>query len=145
MCSFFCRDNTFCPADQFCNKTTGTCAERPGRSDCDMCTSNFDCNNGNGATCLTFLTEGQTNQFCGVDCNTDDDCPSGYECGGVINECGSGASCPAPPGGGSVECKAFDVENEGTLFFCTGSNGQPIEYLKSCAPRSGTCPPVAAP
>ncbi len=141
-CTFFCRTNDHCPVDEFCNTATGVCAPRSGRVDCDTCSGGFGC--GVSATCLTFLTEGQTQSFCGHDCTEDLDCPSGYECGGVIHECSAGF-CDAPPGGGSASCQSFEVENEGTRRFCTGANGQPIEYRKSCAPRSGSCPPVAAP
>jgi hypothetical protein len=64
----------------------------------------------------------------------------------VIFSCSSGAVCPAPPGGGSVSCNSFTVENEsGPQFYCSGADGLPIEYKKSCAPRSGFCPASAAP
>ncbi len=143
-CTFFCRDNTFCPVDQFCNRTNGTCAPRPGRVDCMACTSGFEC--GTNISCLTFVTEGQTGSFCGHDCTDDVDCPSGFDCGGVIFSCSSGGSCPAPPAGGTASCLAFNVENEnGPQFYCSGSNNLPIEYKRSCAPRSGFCPAVAAP
>ena len=143
-CSFFCRDSNFCPVNQFCNPMAGTCATRAGRVDCNTCTSGFEC--GTGASCLTFVTEGQTSSFCGHDCTEDVDCPSGFDCGGVIFGCSNGASCPAPPGGGTATCKSFTVENEtGPQFYCSGSNGLPIEYKRSCAPKSGSCPATAAP
>jgi hypothetical protein len=142
-CQFFCRDNTFCPVNQYCDRTRGTCSVHAGRRECDTCIPGIDC--AAGISCLTFVTEGQTGSFCGQDCMTDDDCPGGFDCGGVIFSCSGGATCPAPPSG-TATCNSFTVENEsGPQFYCSGTDGLPIEYKKSCAPRSGFCPAVAAP
>ena len=72
--------------------------------------------------------------------------PSGFDCGSVIFSCGSAlATCPAVTGQ-TITCKGFTVENEdGQKFFCTDSTGQPHEYFKACAPKSGFCPATPAP
>lgn len=144
-CQFFCRDNTFCPVNQFCNTATGTCAPQSGRVDCNSCTGSLDCGAESFARCLSFLTEGTTTQFCGQICLTDDDCPSGFDCGGVIFSCGNGGVC-TPDNGETMTCTAFQVENEmGDQFLCADSTGKPHVYFKACAPRSGSCPAIAAP
>ncbi len=146
-CQPFCRDNSGCPANQFCDKTNGTCLTRPGRVDCNSCgTAGMTCGpDPRAASCLSFVTEGQTRRFCGTRCQTDDDCPSGFDCGGVIFNCAQGGSCDAIPGE-SVTCKAFQVENEeGDQFFCSGNDGKPHVYFRACAPSSGFCPATAAP
>lgn len=145
VCTFFCRDNTFCPVNQFCDKTTGRCATHAGRVDCNSCGTVSTCGSDLVARCLTFITEGQTNSFCGMVCHTDDDCPSGFDCGGVIFGCSNGAVCE-PVSGDTITCKGYAVENEtGTQYYCADSTGNPHEYFKACAPRSGFCPAVAAP
>jgi hypothetical protein len=144
-CQFFCRDNTFCPVNQFCNTTTGTCATRNGRVDCQTCTNATGCGGTTIAHCLSFVTEGQTASFCGQNCLVDADCPSGFDCGGVIFNCSASGSCD-PVAGDTITCKAFQVENEsGDQFYCSDSSGLPHVYFKSCAPSSGFCPAVAAP
>jgi hypothetical protein len=144
-CQFFCRDNTFCPAGQFCDLTSGSCATSPGRVDCQSCGGLNSCGPADLASCLTFVEEGQTTSFCGMMCSTAADCPSGYDCGGVIFGCSGAASC-AQVTGDSISCRGFQVVNEtGTQFYCADSTGQPHEYFKACAPSSGSCPAVASP
>jgi Cys-rich repeat protein len=144
-CRFFCRNNSFCPVEQFCDKATGTCGSRPNRVDCQSCASQLACGAPAVARCLSFVTEGQQASFCGHICLSDDDCPSGYECNGVIFSCRSGGVCE-PDNGETMTCTAFQVENEpGDQFFCADSTGLPHQYFKACAPRSGFCPAVAAP
>ncbi len=152
LCIDFCRTNQSCPVMEFCNPTSGSCAIRPNRTDCRDCTSSPTVCTSTGlqASCLTFVSEGQnTRRFCGVHCRTQEDCPSGFECGGVIFTCNSeGASCPpdAQAPGEQMRCKSFLVENEpGPQLFCADSTGQPHEYFKACAPSSGFCPATAAP
>jgi len=72
-------------------------------------------------------------------CEVDDDCPSGYDCGGVIYDCtDSPNSCPSD----SV-CKQFTIENEPEpKRLCSDPRtGWPKQFEKCCAPRSGNCPP----
>jgi hypothetical protein len=146
-CTNFCRDSSACPVNQFCNTTNGTCAPTPSRVDCNTCTgAPLDCGGSSGgATCLTFISEGQTKSFCGVTCKEQADCPSGFDCGAVIFGCSGGFGC-TPVAGQTISCKAFQVENEtGDQFFCADGTGQPHEYFRSCAPSSGICPATAAP
>ncbi len=144
-CTTFCRDNQGCPVNQFCDTATGRCAARPGRVDCNSCGITSTCGSQSTARCLSFVTEGQTGSFCGMTCTSDDDCPSGFDCGGVIFSCRGGAFCE-PVAGQTITCKAFQVENEeGDQFFCAGNNGLPNVYFRSCAPKSGFCPATAAP
>jgi hypothetical protein len=131
--------------NQFCNTATGACASRNGRVDCQTCSSAMACGGTNIAHCLSFVTEGQTASFCGQNCLVDADCPSGFDCGGVIFNCSASGSCD-PVAGDTITCKAFQVENEsGDQFYCSDSSGLPHVYFKSCAPSSGFCPAVAAP
>src|SRR6185369_10232681 len=113
---------------QFCAPSTGVCSTRPGRVDC------LDCSVGNNAstcaqnngTCLVFIGEGQTREFCGVDCQVDADCPAGFDCDGVIFGCFSeGSTCQSDPSTpGTITCKSFNVENEGVDLFCADATGQ---------------------
>lgn len=99
------------------------------------------------ASCLTFIAEGQTVQFCGVHCQTSQDCPSGYDCTGVIHSCTSSSTCtdPAAPGA-TITCETYNVENEPEpLRFCADPDGEPHEYVRACAPSSGFCPATASP
>ena len=87
-------------------------------------------------SCLGFVAEGQqTVRFCGLHCQAPEDCPSGYDCGGVIYTCSSeGAACDSDPTrpGETFRCKGFLVENEtGTQYFCAGNSGLPHEYVKT--------------
>jgi hypothetical protein len=144
-CTFFCRDNQACPVNQFCNKVNGTCFDKPNRVDCNDCGGFMGCGSPDVARCLSFITEGQTATFCGMICNTNDDCPAGFDCGGVIYSCTGGVGCDQVAGQ-TITCKSFQVENEtGDQFYCTDSTGQPHVYFKSCAPRSGFCPAIAPP
>ncbi|MBM4779917.1 MAG: hypothetical protein GQE15_19605 [Archangiaceae bacterium] len=145
-CQAFCRDNQGCPANEFCDKTNGRCLSRLNRNDCAGCGMNGQtCGPANVARCLSFVTEGQTGSFCGMICQNDDDCPSGFDCGGVIFSCRNGGTCDAVSGQ-TITCKAFQVENEeGDQFFCSGNNGLPHVYFRACAPRSGFCPATAPP
>ena len=78
-------------------------------------------------------------------CTTADDCPAGFDCGGVIYSCPGGLGCETVVGD-TITCKSYQVENEtGDQFYCTDSTNQPHVYFKSCAPRSGFCPAIAAP
>jgi hypothetical protein len=148
-CAQFCRSSEYCPqANQFCTTSTGTCATRSGRVDCFDCTSNPGiC--GSGGVCLVFVAEGQNQRsFCGMYCNQQQDCPSGYDCGGVIYPCSSeGASCPSDPDfpGETMVCRRFLVENEGERLFCSDGSLLPHEYYRACAPSSGFCPASPAP
>ena len=145
-CTFFCRDNQFCPANQFCNTATGQCSGRAGRIDCQSCGAAMGCGLDSVARCLSFVTEGMTGTFCGMICTVDADCPAGFDCGGVIFQCGSlGGFCDAIPGD-TATCRAYQVENEvGDQFYCADSTGQPHVYFKACAPLSGFCPATVAP
>jgi Cys-rich repeat protein len=142
-CVDFCLDNDYCPVNQFCDTSSGSCSTHSGRSDCDDCSTGI-C--GGAGHCLEFISEGQTNSFCGEDCMTDAECPSGFDCGPVIFSCDGALSvCPDVPGT-TITCKGFMVENEmGEKFYCTDSTGQPHEYFKACAPQSGNCPATGSP
>jgi hypothetical protein len=136
-CQPYCLINDSCPVNSYCNASNGTCSYNPGNTNCGTCGSSADC--GANSTCLSFIVEGQTASFCGSTCNTDNDCPSGFSCGGVIYECsGPGDISCQPPA--NVVCTLFNPVNEPQTFFCAGPNGQPYVYFNACAPLSGTCP-----
>ncbi len=85
-----------------------------------------------------------------MQCTTQSQCPSGYDCGGVIFQCttGEGGPCPPDPNrpGVTMTCQGFLVENEiGTQFYCADPSHQPNVYFRACAPISGFCPADALP
>jgi len=79
-----CRSTTLdCGFKEFCNTVTGECYEASGYY-CLECFDDDDCG-GNDNTCLSW---GAYGNFCGVTCDTESDCPSGFTCIDV----GSGGS-----------------------------------------------------
>lgn len=79
-----CRSTTLdCAFGEFCNTVEGSCYPASGYY-CKECLGDDDCG-GNGNTCLGW---GAYGNFCGVTCDTESDCPSGYTCVDV----GSGGS-----------------------------------------------------
>ncbi|HEY8207635.1 MAG TPA: hypothetical protein VIG99_09150 [Myxococcaceae bacterium] len=148
-CQNFCRDNQLCSqSNQFCNTSSGVCSAQPGRVDCANCGSNpFACGNDpDAATCLVFIAEGQQQSFCGMACEENEDCPSGFDCDGVIFGCGSEGSACQSDNGQTVTCKSFNVENEGIQLYCADPpTGQPHEYFRRCGPSSGFCPASVSP
>ena len=74
--SGFCTDTHIdCDFKEFCNAVTGECVEGSGIY-CKECEVNADCG-GNGNVCMHW---GLERDFCGVTCEQDDDCPSGFTC-----------------------------------------------------------------
>ncbi|MGA9524743.1 MAG: hypothetical protein WBV82_25015 [Myxococcaceae bacterium] len=149
LCLDFCRDNNSCGVDQFCSESSGACFFESGRWDCRRCETNLDCpliRGGENAPCLGFISEGQNEvRFCGMPCTDNGDCPSGYDCTGVIHVCNGDSDC-ASADGVRPTCEGFLVENEsGTQFYCAGPSGEPHAYSKSCAPSSGFCPASSPP
>ncbi len=66
-----CRDTRVdCGFQEFCNEFTGECYEAGGYY-CKICNDDNDCG-GNGNHCY--------GGYCGVDCSSDADCPSGFQC-----------------------------------------------------------------
>ena len=70
-----------CDFKEFCNTGTGECIEASGYY-CRDCEQDSDCG-GNGNVCLHF---GQERDFCGVTCEVESDCPSGFSCFDVTDE-----------------------------------------------------------
>ena len=64
-----------CGFKEFCDPAAGDCYEASGYY-CSECRDEDDCG-GNGNLCLNF---GANGRFCGVTCDTNIDCPSGFEC-----------------------------------------------------------------
>lgn len=74
--SGFCTDTHIdCDFKEFCNVVTGECTEGSGIY-CKECEVNADCG-GNGNVCMHW---GLQRDFCGVSCEQDTDCPSGFTC-----------------------------------------------------------------
>jgi len=67
-----------CGFGEFCSPA-GECYEAAGFY-CHSCNDNGDCG-GNGNTCLSGT--------CGVTCNTDADCPGGFDCYPVSDYAGN--------------------------------------------------------
>lgn len=71
-----CRETSLdCGFKEFCNTASGDCYEA-GDYYCRECSSDESCG-GNGNLCLNF---GGGYEYCGVTCESDDDCPSGFGC-----------------------------------------------------------------
>ena len=71
-----CTDSQIdCNFQQFCNVFTGECSDASGLY-CRECEVNSDCG-GNGNVCMHW---GLQRDFCGVTCEVETDCPSGYTC-----------------------------------------------------------------
>jgi hypothetical protein len=142
-CQPFCLTNDSCPVDSFCNTTTGTCSFNPSDVNCLGCGNNTSCGNNN--FCLQFISEGQTGLFCGAICSSAADCPSGFDCGGVIFGCDPAAGCQKASDGSTPQCLLFTPVNDVPQYFCADASGQPYVYATACAPLSGTCPAQAFP
>lgn len=69
-----------CGFKEFCNAASGECYEAAGYY-CKSCSSNEDCG-GAGNYCTSY-------GFCGVDCNSNSDCPAGFDCAGFIDANGN--------------------------------------------------------
>ena len=74
-----------CAFEQFCDLYTGECYDAGGYY-CAVCQDDGDCG-GNGNICLGF--GGTANDYCGVTCTTENDCPNGYTCAGVSDVSGN--------------------------------------------------------
>ena len=71
-----CRDTQLdCGFGEFCNTASGDCYEASGYY-CKPCNSDSDCGGSGENLCLNW----GANDYCGVVCETDTDCPSGYGC-----------------------------------------------------------------
>lgn len=71
-----CRSTTLdCGFGEFCDPAAGDCYEASGYY-CSDCRDDDDCG-GNGNLCFGF---GSNGNFCGVTCDSQLDCPSGYDC-----------------------------------------------------------------
>lgn len=68
-----------CGFGEFCNPG-GECYDAGGYY-CEPCNDDGDCG-GNGNMCLSF-------GYCGVACDSSNDCPAGYQCGDVVDLSGN--------------------------------------------------------
>ncbi|MCK6503776.1 hypothetical protein L6R53_10320 [Myxococcota bacterium] len=73
-----------CAFQQLCDPDQGTCYDAEGYY-CRSCDGDDDCG-GNGNLCLSWSDNGD---FCGVTCQTDVDCPSGYTCTVIPDDAGN--------------------------------------------------------
>ena len=64
-----------CGFKEYCNTVTGECIEASGYF-CRDCELDADCG-GNGNVCMHW---GLERDFCGVSCEVESDCPSGFTC-----------------------------------------------------------------
>ncbi len=82
-----CRSTTLdCPFKEYCDTLTGDCYEASGYY-CRECPSETDeeCG-GNGNICLGF---GAYGNWCGVTCEAESDCPSGFTCVDIVDGTGN--------------------------------------------------------
>ena len=85
-----CRSTTLdCGFQEFCDTLTGDCYDASGYY-CRECSGGTDdeCG-GNGNLCLGF---GAYGDWCGVTCETETDCPSGFTCVGIVDGTGNPVS-----------------------------------------------------
>jgi hypothetical protein len=68
-----------CGFKQFCNEFSGECYDAGGYY-CKPCNDELDCG-GNGNYCTS-------SGYCGVTCETDTDCPSGFQCYAFVDGAG---------------------------------------------------------
>jgi len=81
-----CRSSTLdCDFNEFCNTATGECYEASGYY-CMDCAEDNDCSGGNDDSENICLNWGIYGNFCGVACENDGDCPSGYGCYDISSE-----------------------------------------------------------
>lgn len=71
-----CRDTQLdCGFGEFCNTASGECYEASGYY-CKPCNDDSECGGDGANMCLNW----GANDYCGVECGDDTDCPSGYGC-----------------------------------------------------------------
>lgn len=135
-----CGDKTFCPLGQRCVNESCVPAGDPNHcaacnntgNDCgspsNFCLINVDYDPGNPASGSQY--------FCGVECQTQDDCPNGYGCGGVQlltqDLCTDSSQC----GGQGRQCLIGEGETRGACT-CASDDDCTIDQIPSgCA---GSC------
>lgn len=138
-----CGDKTFCAYGQFCNN--GVCVNATDPAFCRGCDPQVrgTCDSLNNFCLINSSYDpgnprSGTENFCGVDCTSANDCPNGYDCGGVIlltsAQCTNNNEC----GGGGRVC----VIGEGQLRgFCTcaGSAECNFDSAPPFCPPQGSC------
>lgn len=105
-----------CDFKEFCNGVTGECAEASGIY-CKSCELNSECG-GNGNVCMHW---GLQRDFCGVSCEVESDCPSGFSCmdwndtetGRIVRQCATYCwlyidDRPIPPGSPNADSVMSD-------------------------------------
>lgn len=114
-----CGDKTYC--DYYENCTGGTCVRDPDPNLCRDCDPQLDdCGNPRNFCLINSGYDGRPENggpnFCGVECANQDDCPNGYQCGGVIlltqDQCTNDTQC----GGNGRRCILGEGDVRG---FCT--------------------------
>jgi len=73
-----------CAFKEYCNSVTGDCYDASGYF-CQSCQADEDCGGG-GNMCLSF---GFERDFCGVYCEAESDCPSGFTCVSISDGVGN--------------------------------------------------------
>ncbi len=143
ICAVKCVDT--CPVDFSCaSLNTGgadmsvVCVPKWGWL-CDPCSTNADCDSpgvGKQAACLDY---GNAGHFCGFDCQTTADCPSGYTCGegktteGVLRkQCwfGGGVGPAATECGCSVRAQTIGLAT--ACFASDATSGASCSGVRSC-------------
>jgi hypothetical protein len=122
-CSTMCGDKTFCPYGYKCG--AGMCIKDPDPNHCKTNCDQTGCGNDRNY-CLVNSSydprdpRASYETFCGVECTVDsegnDNCPAGYNCGGVVlltqDQCTNNNEC----GGGGRVCAIGEGDTRG---FCT--------------------------
>jgi hypothetical protein len=136
-----CDDKSFCDFGSNC--TAGMCAVNTDPNHCAYdCQGNGDCGGGGRNFCLVNPAYEPGNPrsnyqtFCGVECDAEADCPSGYNCGGVVlltqDQCQNDAAC----GGGGRRCFIGEGDLRG---FCSCVNDQDCAFDAAPPTCNGVC------
>lgn len=134
-----CGDKTFCGYGELC--TNGTCIPHPNQNNCLPCGGVTRC-----PSPLDFcLTNNQYDPnrpetgsaaFCSIECTSNETCPNGYDCNGIVVPTQSDCTRDADCGPGS-QCVLGEAALRG---WCTCRNDQecsPNEFPPTCQKSCG--------
>lgn len=142
---------TYCDYGEVCNQD-GACVNHPSRASlCNSCTPDTGCGSPN-LVCLLDQDNANAN-YCGPKCETDLDCPSGYEgCGAlqlVFEQCNGSQSCsnggeclrPTESNVGICACvQQSDCEIDLCTFgVCLNDFGRSCQTSADCKCLNGVC------
>ena len=138
----YCRSNNDCGFNEACDQASQTC-RNSGSQNCQSCNPQSLLGGGcaMGYQCLTFVGEGGGVSFCAQQCQQDEDCPGGFECGETFSSCQEGGifgSLGCDPGY-SCQTKQQSRTNPEQVSACINSAGEVQIVFKACSPIKRAC------